>query len=159
MAYFDSVSCQCTIAPFVVQTGWADGSIYVQIPFTAGVTTPKSLWFRSSDALNGWEIRILPNTAGTDLFLYNRQAGVYSAALISADIDWTTGAVDELCVDFRGQTISLYVRKSGETVWTLAGSYASAAFNLTATRHGFLAYGTASDQWNLIQLSTARQAA
>ena len=120
------------------------------IPIPGAGTTPRGFVYRWSSALNYWELRILPNTTGTDAYLLERNAGAYTTRA-SADVDWTAGGNDEVMVSLAGNTITVWVRKSGAAGWTQTLQYASATFNNTAYRHGVLAYGTAAPVCSLFE--------
>lgn len=147
--YFDAASIQIKLngiaRPFA-----ANGIYRAALPMPAAAITPRSLVFRMSlsggdpDALNCWEVRVLPNTAGTDAYLIERNAGAYTTRA-SADVDWTADATDEIEARLSGSTITVYARKSGESAWTQILQYTSATFNQTAFHHGVLAYDTAVD--------------
>ena len=141
--YADGMSLQLTYTlayhPFV-----PNATLNWGVVMPAALTTPRILPFRITDALNHWLVRILPNTAGTDCYLIERNAGVETTRA-SADVDWTAGATDEVRVIARGQSLQVYHRKSGATTWTLACQYTSASFNQYVDKHGIGAYNTSTD--------------
>lgn len=138
--YGDAVTCYATVAG-VYWPLCPSLRLHHVIPIPAAGTTPRGFVYRWTDALNYWELRILPNTAGTDAYLLERNAGAYTTRA-SADVDWTAGGNDEVMVSLAGNTITVWVRKSGAAGWTQTLQYTSATFNNTAYRHGVLAYDT-----------------
>ena len=107
----------------------------------ATAVTPFGYICHYTDALNYWEVRVLPNTAGNDLQIIQVTAGVETTRA-EADVDWTTDDTDELMVDCRGATIATYHRKSGAAVWTAGPSYASATQGQTSPNVGVMLYET-----------------
>lgn len=100
--------------------------------------TPYSMWLRNDDtALNGIEVRITPNTAGTDTEIFQVVAGV-ATSRATADADWATG--DTLWVDMRGATISVYRQASGSATSTLLCQWTAAT--VPGPYNGVIFYGT-----------------
>jgi len=128
----------------------ASATIDWGVVMPAAGTTPRLLPFRISDAINLWQVRILPNTT-PDCYLIERNAGVETVRA-SADVDWSVGATDEVRVVARGTTITVYHRMSGAGSWTEACSYGSATFNQTATRHGVAAYDTGANVFSYLRM-------
>ncbi len=151
LAYFDAVSYQTAIA-LAWHAGFrrTDGTFQAGIPMPATNTTPRSLAFRVVDALNYWEVRVLPNTAGTDTYIIEHVAGVQTTRA-SADVDWTASATDEIQVVLSGDDITVNHKKSGAGSWTLACSYLTMASGLAADKHGVLLYATGADQYTYWQ--------
>jgi hypothetical protein len=105
----------------------------------AAAVTPFGYLCRYTDALNYWEVRVLPNTAGNDLQIIQVTAGAETTRA-QADIDWTSDDTDELEVTCSGSTISTAYRKSGASVWTAGPSYGSATQGQTSPDVGLMLY-------------------
>jgi len=151
IAYFDSISSQAQLVlAYRADFRRLDGTFTAGMPMPAAGTTPRSLLFRVTDALNYWEVRVLPNTAGTDTLIVEHVAGVMTTRA-SADVDWTASQTDEIMVTVSGTAIAVYHRKFGAGVWTAACNYVTMATGLTADRHGLLLYQTGADQFTYWQ--------
>jgi hypothetical protein len=87
IAYFDDVSLQRVEAiPYLI-TPTPNVRMTAAVPFPASGVVPRSLFLRLADELNGWEVRLTPNTAGTDCQIIEWVAGVQTVRA-SADVDW-----------------------------------------------------------------------
>jgi len=150
LAYFDAFDFQLTYA-IAYHEFAASATLDWGVVMPASGTTPRLLPFRISDAINLWQVRILPNTPGPDTYLIERVGGV-EIVRASADVDWSVGATDEARVVARGTTITVYHRKSGAGSWTEACSYGSATFNQTATWHGIAAYDTGANLFSYLRM-------
>lgn len=105
----------------------------------AAAVTPFGYLCRYTDALNYWEVRVLPNTAGNDLQIIQVTDGAETTRA-EADIDWTSDDTDEIEVTCSDSTISTAYRKSGASVWTAGPSYASATQGQTSPDVGLMLY-------------------
>ena len=144
VAYFDSVSAQQQLAIATLSTWrYSDGTYAFDVAMPASGVVPIGHVFRYTDASNYWLAQPRPGTAGSDLFLFEVNAGTVTER-ISADVDWGTSVTDQVRVGLNGSTITLYHKKSGESTWTNAGSYGSATLNQTATAHGPVLYSTSA---------------
>lgn len=140
---FDDVSVQATIAQLLLPAPLLNASHVCAVAWPAAPdVTPFALYLRGSDALNYWEARLTPNTAGTDCQIIQHVAGVQTVRA-SADVDWTPAATDMVKVIALGSTISVYHQKSGVTGWTAACSYGSATPAAAANKWGWLCYKAA----------------
>lgn len=153
-ARFDDVSIQLNLAPFVCQPTVPYGTVIGKVITPASGVVPRSLIFRADDALNTWEVRVVPGTAGADLLLGYRNAGAWTN-VASADVDWTVDDTDEVAVTYFGQTIEVYSRKSGESVWTKQISETGQSFNATAMQHGYMGWDT-NDAFSEVIVSDRR---
>lgn len=103
---------------------------------------PRSIWVRGADELNGWEVRITPNTAGNDLSIIEWVAGVQTPRA-SADVDWTAGAVDNVKVETHANAITVFAMKDGAASWTQVATWATMATGALNRLFGFMVYDTA----------------
>ena len=145
IGYYDAVTLYRRCAPALL-AGWRSPNHVATLshvsPAVAGDATdyvPFGYVCRYTDALNYWEVRVLPNTAGNDLQIIQVTAGVETTRA-EADVDWTSDDTDELEVTCAGSTISTAYRKSGASVWTAGPSYASATQGQTSPDVGVMLY-------------------
>lgn len=126
VSYYDKAECYRQNTPLLV-AGW-DTPHHIltldHISPAAGVV-PCSVVLRYSDALNYWEVRLLPNTAGNDLQIVQVTAGVETVRA-EEDVDWTSNDIDQLRVVAEGAVIGLEHRKAGEGSWTDSASWSAA---------------------------------
>lgn len=106
---------------------------------------PAGWMFRYTDALNYWELRVLPNTDGNDMQIVQVTAGEETVRA-EADVDWTAEGTDEVELIVRGSSITTRYRKAGG-VWTAGPSYASATQGAQSPWMGPLVYGTTTGRW------------
>ncbi len=111
---------------------------------------PAGWMFRYTDALNYWELRVLPNTGGNDMQIVQVTAGAETVRA-EADVDWTAEGTDEVELIARGSTITTRYRKAGG-VWTAGPSYASATQGGAASAMGPMLYGTTVAPWAEVEL-------
>jgi hypothetical protein len=106
---------------------------------------PAGWMFRYTDALNYWELRLLPNTSGNDMQIVQVTAGAETVRA-EADVDWTAEGTDEIELIVRGSSITTRYRKAGG-VWTSGPSYSSATQGARSPWMGPLVYGTTTARW------------
>ena len=106
---------------------------------------PAGWMFRYTDALNYWELRVLPNTDGNDMQIVQVTAGEETVRA-EADVDWTAEGTDEVELIVRGSSITTRYRKAGG-VWTSGPSYSSATQGAQSPYMGPLVYGTTAARW------------
>lgn len=141
--YFDDISV-CRANTVATLAGWGSPNITATLDLpqpAAPSVVPFSFITRYVDALNYWEVRVTPNTAGNDLEIIEVVAGV-ATQRAAADIDWTAGQTDQMRVTVRGASIAVEHKKFGASSWTAGASYATMATGLTATAHGLMFFGT-----------------
>lgn len=142
IGYFDAITLyrQNTVATIA----WGSPNIQITLDLAipaAPSVVPFSAVVRYTDALNYWEVRTTPNTAGNDLEIIEVVAGVETQRA-AADIDWTAGGTDQLRINVYGTTTAVEVKKSGAAGFTAACSYTTMATGAAAVDHGLMFYGT-----------------
>lgn len=142
IAYFDDLSLRLKITIPHLLCPSPNMRLTAAMPMPASGVVPRSIWVRGADELNGWEVRITPNTAGNDLSIIEWVAGVQTPRA-SADVDWTAGAVDNVRVETVANAITVYVMKSGEAAWTQVATWATMATGALNRLFGFMIYDTA----------------
>ena len=142
IAYFDAVTCYRQNAAAITPFAPTFHKRLVHIPPAAGVVTPAGWMFRYTSALNYWELRVVPNTAGNDLQIVQVTAGVETMRA-EADVDWTADQNDEVLLTVRGADIATAYRKYGSSVWTAGPGYAAATQGIGSPWAGPLQYDTA----------------
>lgn len=145
VAYFDKAECYRQNAGAIMPFAPAFRARLTHISPAAPSVVPAGWMFRYTNALNYWELRLLPNTAGNDLQIVQVTAGV-DTVRAEADVDWTAGGSDEVELIVRGSTITTRYRKAGG-VWTAGPSYASATQGAQARAMGPLVYGATTARW------------
>jgi len=143
LAFYDSVTLyrQNAVATLA---GWGSPNIVATLSLpqpAAPSVVPFSFITRYVDALNYWEVRVTPNTAGNDCEIIEVVAGVPTVRA-AADIDWTASQTDQVRVKVLGASIAVEAQKFGAGAFTAAASYATMATGLTATNHGLMFFGT-----------------
>jgi len=111
---------------------------------------PAGWMFRYTDALNYWELRLLPNTDGNDLQLVQVTAGAETVRA-EADVGWTAEGTDEIELTVRGSNITTRYKKAGG-VWTAGPSYASATQGAQSPYMGPMLYGTTTARWARVEV-------
>ncbi len=85
LAHFDAASVYLQSAMLTYDAHSPNVRIIASVKMPAAAVTPRAILCRVVDALNGWFIVILPNTAtGNDLVVYERVAGVFTARATAA---------------------------------------------------------------------------
>ena len=139
-AYFDALTCYRHNAVATLRSWPSPNGVFtLDMPIPASGVVPFSFIARYTDDLNFWEVRVTPNTAGTDLQLIEVVAGV-ATVRASADVDWTAGATDQMRITANGASIAVEAKKSGAGSWSAACDYGSCATGLTARDHGLMFY-------------------
>ena len=116
--------------------------ITADIIMPAAAVTPRSVMVRYTDPLNYWEVRVVPNTAGNDLAIYQVTAGVETSRGVPVDVDWTASGTDQLRVRALGATISTQYKKTGVGVWADGPSYNAAAQGISSPINGPMLWDT-----------------
>lgn len=111
---------------------------------------PAGWMFRYTDALNYWELRLLPNTDGNDMQIVQVTAGEETVRA-EADVGWTAEGTDEIELIVHGPSITTRYRKAG-VVWTIGPSYASATQGAQAPYMGPMLYGTTTARWTRVEV-------
>jgi len=144
IAYFDSVTAYRQNTLYLHTGPTTPDMTYIwALNMPALGVVPRGLVVRYTDPLNYWEVRIKPGTAGDDTDIVEVVAGVETVRA-TADIDWSTSAIDRIKITLRGAAITVEAMKSGASAFTAASSYATMATGLTQSRIGYMAYGLPS---------------
>lgn len=141
IAYVDAISLfrQNTV---IILSDWTSCNVslvYDIINPGSGVV-PFGAIVRYTDALNFWEIRQVPNTAGNDTYIVEVVDSVETIRA-SADVDWTASGTDQMKVILNGSLCTVYHKKSGAGEWTEACNYTMTT-GLTSPSHGVIFYDT-----------------
>lgn len=147
VTYFDAIHAhrQNAVSPLLAVGPTA--TVIADLTMPAAAVTPFGLLLRCPtlsgrlDWLNGWEVRLLPNTAGNDCQIVELVAGVETVRA-EADVDWTSAGADRIKVTTRGSTLTVYAMKAGASTWTQVAQYASMTTQLNAPWAGLMGYGT-----------------
>jgi hypothetical protein len=150
VAYFDSVQVYRQNAAAIRNVAPAFRARLAHISPAAPSVVPAGWMFRYTDALNYWELRVLPNTAGNDMQIVQVTAGEETVRA-EADVDWTAEGTDEVELIVRGSSITTRYRKAGG-VWTTGPSYASATQGAQSPYMGPLVYGTTTARWARVEV-------
>jgi hypothetical protein len=145
VAYFDAVQVYRQNAAAIMPFAPAFRARLWHVSPAAPSVVPAGWMFRYTDALNYWELRLLPNTDGNDLQLVQVTAGEETVRA-EADVDWTAEGTDEIELTVRGSSITTRYRKAGG-VWATGPSYASATQGAQARAMGPMLYGTTAARW------------
>jgi hypothetical protein len=154
IGYFDSVRMYRHNAAALL-SGWSHANFTATLDHVSPAApsiVPFGFVCRYTDALNYWEVRVSPNTAGNDLQIIQVTAGVQTVRA-EADIDWTAGGTDRLEVTANGATISTRHWKHGAADWTAGPSYASATQGQTSPSLGVMLYGTGTGRLSRIEVT------
>ena len=124
--------------------GWASSSAMLtyDLPQPATGVVPFGAIVRYTDPLNYWEVRVLPNTAGTDTQIIEVVAGTETVRA-SATTAWTAGQTDQMRITLSGTSITVEVKKYGASSWTTATSWATMATGGISSQNGIMLYDTA----------------
>lgn len=141
-AWFDKIELYRQNTPCRL-LGWnsPNGIFTLDMAMPATAVTPFSWLTRYTDALNYWEVRVTPNTAGNDLEIIQVTAGVETQRA-AVDVDWTASATEQLEISVRNTTIATRYKKTGGP-WTAGASYATATQGQTSGIHGVMLWDTA----------------
>ena len=140
--YGDSFFCYRQNTPALV-AGWQSSNFVATLDHispAAGVV-PFSKMVRYTDPLNYWEVRVLPNTAGDDLTIWQITNGVETPRA-AADVDWTSNGLDQLRVVAEGAVIGTEHKKAGAGSWTTGPSWSAATQGQGAPGVGVMFWGT-----------------
>jgi hypothetical protein len=143
IAYFDRVQIYRQNTVYLLSSGlWnsPNATITVDMPQPAAPSVvPLGIIFRYTNALNYWELRINPNTAGTDTSIVEVVAGVETVRA-SADVDWSVGGqTDQVRIVLNGAVCTVTQNKNGAG-WGAACSYATMATGLASSQLGIMLY-------------------
>ena len=144
-SYFDAFSCQQMTAILLDDVGSPQTRQTVAFPMPAAPSVvPRSVVVRVADALNLWEVRLTPNTAGNDCQIIEHVAGLQTPRA-AVDVDWTAGQTDSVRVTAIGPVLTVEAMKSGAASWSTVASYATMTTGLSNTKHGIGIYDTTVD--------------
>lgn len=130
-----------------IDTGQADGTFEIDWITDSGGSNRNSIILRHSSAGNQW-LWVVREPNG-DWFLYEMQSDS-NTQRDTGTYSWSAGSTYTLRVELSGNSIDLYVNDS------LVGGYASATFNNTATKHGFIRNtGSTSTRFDDFSFTTA----
>jgi hypothetical protein len=145
LAYFDKIEMFRQNTLLLLTSGlWAspNATITVSLPQPASPSVvPVGIIFRYTSPLDYWELRINPNTAGTDTSIVEVVAGVETVRA-SADCDWSDALTDQVKIVLAGTVCTVTQNKNGAG-WGAACAYATMATGLASSQLGLMLYDTA----------------
>jgi hypothetical protein len=146
-AYFDALTVYRQNTVYLLSSGlWnsPNATITVSLPQPASPSVvPVGIIFRYTDSLNYWELRINPNTAGTDTSIVEVVAGVETVRA-SADVDFSVDSTtDSVKLALVGTVATVTVKKNGASTYSAACAYSTMATGLSSSQLGIMLYDTA----------------
>jgi hypothetical protein len=146
IGYFDAFTVYRQNTVYLLNSGlWnsPNATITVALPQPASPSVvPVGVIFRYTDSLNYWEVRIQPNTAGTDTSIVEVVAGVETVRA-SSDTDWSVdGSTDQVKIVLAGTVCTVTKNRNGEG-WGAACAYATMGSGLSSSQLGIILYDTA----------------